>query len=202
MAKKQNLLEKLQSSFENKNELLLSVKEKQQHERLLFVLEQKMFNIGITDADMHLAIKDKYGNDYTVSYVQTCKDVTIIERFIAHDVNPEADPHKTWVRYMVEQMCKKAYNIALKKGESYNMTMAANTIGKHHLTDKEDVVKPPFDDIIPFVPEITGDVSVLGIKPIGKQEVKELRTKLLTKYGANELLEIEDLKVIDDEAEK
>lgn len=203
MPKKKNLLEKLQLSFESKSELVLTQAEKRQHERLMFVLELRMINIAITDSDLHKEVLKKYGNDYTISLWQVYQDINIIERFIAHEVNPNADPHKTWIRYQVTEMAKTAYNIALKKEDAYNMTYAATTIGRHHNTDKEDIIRPPFEDIIPFVPEITGDVSVLGIKPMGRLERKALRTKLLKKYGADDLIEIEDAKIVENaEAKK
>lgn len=203
MSKKQNLVEKLLQSFSEKTELVLTEVEQKKHNRLMFVLETKLLDISITDADLYKKVLEKFGKDYTIGYFQVCQDISVIERAIAHEINPTGDAHKTWIRYMVTEMAKAAYNLAKKNGEPYNMTYAATTIGRHHLTDKEDVIKPPFDDIIPFVPEITNDVSVLGIKPMGRMERKEIRAKLLIKYGVPELIEIEDAKEIDDgEAEK
>ena len=102
---------------------------------------------------------------------------------IAADQNPTGDPNKTWHRYMVREMTKKAFKLAEEKKESYNMTFAANALGKHNLTDKEDSFKPNYDQIIPFVPEVTSDPTVLGIKAMGKKELQEKKEMMLRKYG-------------------
>lgn len=185
--------------MEFKEPLNLTPQQEIKKKRLLAVLELRLKKPHWRDGRIYKEMLKKYGNDWTFSKFQIIKDITQVERMVASQIDPKADPVKTWKRYMIEEMCLKAYERAEELDKPFEMIQAANTIGRHNLTDKEDVVKPPFEDIIPFVPEITNDVSVLGIKPMGKHELEEKKVNLLKKFGMPEL--IEDVKVLEDETE-
>ena len=199
MPKKPTIL-KIIESFKEDSVVEFSEDEEFYRKRLVYVLETKLKKLIIGDYELYLKVKKKFP---TATFSTTCNDVSIVERMIANDRNPNGDPQKVWTRYMVTELAKKAYKVAKKKKEAYNMAYAAGIIGKHNLTDREDVVKPNYEDIVPFIPEITSDVSVLGIKPMGKAELKALKAKMLKKYGLPELIEdIETIKTNGEEKEE
>ena len=96
---------------------------------------------------------------------------------------------KEWQRYKLIAMIDKAYEIAERKHDVKGMVMAANTLGKYTQLDKEEKTKLPFDEIIPPSWEITGDVTVLGVKKI--ENLKERQSKMREKYGGTLIEEAE-----------
>jgi hypothetical protein len=194
MSKKGNI-EVILESFENKN-IVLDQEQQNWKERIIKVLDIKLKDIYITDYDLYKDLKNEYK---TITFPQVCSDINIVERMIANEKNPNADPHKVFIRYFITEVTKKAMKIAEAKDDAYTMAYSANILGKHHLTDKEDNVKPNWDDIIPFIPEITSDPRVLGIEPI--KDLDELRLKLEKKYGFNKAIDI-DYKPVDNGREE
>lgn len=166
--------------------------------RLLFILEKKMKKLYMPDKDIYKKVRKKFD----VAFSTVLRDITVIERMIANQRNPSGDPIKVWTRYFLTEVAKQSIRIAKKKKDAYTMAYSANIIGKHHLTDKEDVVKPDYDKIIPFKPELTIDPSVIGIKL--PDNFEEMRQKYRKKFDADyqrfvRKLEIPDAEIIEDE---
>ncbi len=91
------------------------------------------------------------------------------------------DAQKAWIRYFICEVNKDAIRLAKLNGDAKAMSLAANVIGKHQLTDKEDIVKPPFDQIVPFIPIPSSDPTILGLKPI--PNIEEIKEKYRKKFG-------------------
>jgi hypothetical protein len=104
---------------------------------------------------------------------------------------------KEFQRYRATEMIMKAYNILLEaeskleimKAES--MIKAAIALGKIHKLGLKEDEPLPFDEIVPASFEVTGDVSVLGLKPI--ENLKELQQKLREKYRDFERQKVSDV---------
>jgi hypothetical protein len=99
---------------------------------------------------------------------------------------------KEYYRLMVVEMCKKAYNVAMTKGDAKAMAMAADKIGKYTKLDKDELEALPWDQLFPPNFEPSNDVSVLGITLDADFELK--REKLKRKYMDN----IEEAVVINE----
>ena len=162
-------------------------------ERIEKILEIRIKNLSYPDYDLYKKVKEIYPN---ITYYNFCKDINYVERIIANQIDPTGDPHKVFLRYFITEITKKAIKIAENRGESYNMAYAANILGKHNQTDKEDTVKPPFDQIVPPVFEFTHDPRILGIEPV--ENLEQRKIQLAEKYGIklNKLDFIEEVKNI------
>jgi len=156
---RKSIIEKFQKFYSGNKDVVFYDQEIEHRDRMLYIIEQKTQNLLITDLQLFEKVKERF----EVSYPMVLRDVMIIERMIANDLNPSGDPMKTFTRYFIVENAKKAIQQAEKDGDSKAIAMLLNTIGKHMLTDKEDIVKLPYEKIIPFLPEITSDPSVLGI---------------------------------------
>ena len=178
---KKSVIQKIAESFgpEGKD-IKLSEEEKKYKLRLQKVLDIKLDDILITDYDLHKRLKKEYPYQ---NFPQTCRDISIVERIIANEKNPVGDPQKVWMRYFLSEILKKALKIAQANGDAYTVAYTANILGKHHLTDKEDLIVPNYEDIVPLQPEITNDPSHLGIKRIDNLE--QVVEKLKEKYNVN-----------------
>jgi hypothetical protein len=174
--------------YYNDNSIELTEKELQTKIILDEMLELKMDNLAITDRAWFKEINAKH----KLYYAQFLIHASFIERVIAVSKatfsQSTFDNQKAFIRYLITEKCKEAITIAMEKGESYNIAYAANIMGKHHCTDQEDKEKPPFEQIIPFLPIPTMDVSVLGLKPI--ENIKSVVAKLRKKYDIKENEEI------------
>jgi hypothetical protein len=103
---------------------------------------------------------------------------------------------KEWDRYVVTEMLKESYNKAKEEWDKSkdakhlkNMVYAADKLGRYTKLDQEEGRDIPFDEIVPLDIEPTGDVSVLGLKPM--QDLAAKQRKLREKYG-----KVEDATVI------
>jgi hypothetical protein len=187
-----SLFEKIIQSYNNKN-IVFTDDEILHKERIEKILEIKLKNISFPDIDLYKKIKEIYPE---ISYHNFCKDINYVERIIANQIDPTGDPHKVFIRYIITEVTKKSIEIARNRGDAYSMAYAANILGKHNQTDKEDNVKPPFDMIVPVSFEITSDPRVIGIEPIADLEIK--KKALAEKYGIklSKLGFIEEAKII------
>jgi hypothetical protein len=151
--------------------------EEEDRDRMLYVMNLKIQNLLITDLDLFSKVKERFK---AVSFPTVLRDINVVERMIANDLNPSGDPMKTFTRYFIVENAKKAIARAEEKGDTKAIAMLLGTIGRNMLTDKEDVVKLPYDQIVPFLPEITSDPSVLGIEL--PADFEEKRQSLREKY--------------------
>ncbi len=128
-------------------------------------------------------------SEFGIKKTQAYRDVNNIKILLGNVRNAA----KEWQRYKLIAMLDKAYEIAERRKDVKAMILAADKLGKYTQLDKEDTMKIPFDEIVPPSWEITGDVTVLGIKPIPNLEEK--KKQLREKYGGTL---IEEAEVIDE----
>lgn len=178
MRDRQKLLKKFEAFYKG-NDVVFQQQEIEQRDRLLFIMELKIKELYLTDKE----IFDKTREKFNVSYMAVLHDILIVERMIANEINPNGDPMKVFVRYFIGEITKEAINKAKDKNDAYTMAYSANILGKHYLTDKEDVVKPNYEDIVPFTPELTLDPSVIGITL--PADFEEKKKKYLKKFDAD-----------------
>jgi hypothetical protein len=160
------------------NIVIFTEKEEEYRARLMRTLEIRLENLYLTDYRIFEIMRKLYP---TISFGSVCNDITIVERMIAQDKDPSGDPHKVWTRYFIGEVTKEAIRIAREKDDPYTMAYSANILGKHRLTDKEDNARPPYDEIIPFVPELSLDPTIIGLKP--NPNIDALREKLRAKFN-------------------
>jgi hypothetical protein len=117
------------------------------------------------------------------------------------------DPQKAWTRYFITEVGKDVIRRARLNRDTRTQGQMLNFIGKHKLTDKEDVQKPPYEDIVPFNTLPTFDVTVLGIQPI--DDLEKVKAAYIKKFGIEKskyimerkvnLENVEDANIIEDE---
>jgi len=171
--------------------------EKEYRDRMLYVLELMIKDITRTDKQIYNKVKLKFD----VTYPTILKDIAVSQRLIANQINPKGDPHKVWIRYLVEQGAKKAMQMAKEKGDAKGYAYAVGIMGKYHMADKEDIIIPDYSDIKPFQPELTLDPSVLGIElpPDFEEKRKKLKKKFDDEYkNYMRKLTIPDAEVIEE----
>lgn len=196
---REKIYKKFEDHFAGK-EVTFYDKEIEHRDRLLKIIELKLQKIWISDRKIFEKIK----KDFNVSYPTLLQDVCVVERMMANQKDPTGDPMKIWIRYFISEVTKEAIAKAEKKKDAYTMAYAANIIGKHHLTDKEDVIKPNYEDIVPFAPELTIDPSVLGIQL--PENFEEMKAKYRKKFDADyqrfiQKMTIPDAEIISEEDE-
>lgn len=183
---KSSLFDKIQLWLDDEN-VTFTEKEQEMKDRIFAVFSVKIRNPTWSDHKVARFITKKW--PVTESLIM--KDCILVESMIGK--TRAAD--KRWVRFFIGEVCKKAIDIAEKNGDAYAMAHAAGIMGKYNLADKEDKDEASYDDITPFIPEITTDISILGLKPIPQLEQK--KSELMRKYGLNKVTEAE---IIQDES--
>jgi hypothetical protein len=196
---RESVYEKIQRSFKQEG-VEFTDDEAKTRDRLYFILELKMKEIYLSDYRIFKRVK----KEFTVTYPQITRDITFVERIIACEKFPGMDPQKAWTRYFISEVNKDAIRIAKEQNDGHAMSYAANIVGKHQQTDKEDNEKPPFDQIVPFNPIPTSDPTVLGLKPI--PNIEQLREKFRKKFGIEKdrylqtmTVNVEDADIIEEE---
>jgi hypothetical protein len=168
---RKSIIKKFQEFYNGNKDVVFYEQELRHRDRLLLILETKIDDLCITDQEMYNQVKLKYPE---MDYPTVLRDINIIERMIANDLNPSGNPMKTFMRYFIVENAKKAIKMAERNEDPKAIALLLNTMGKHMLTDKEDIVKPDYEKIIPFEPELTDDPSVLGISlPENFEEIRE-----------------------------
>lgn len=166
----------------------LTLNEKRKKKIIDEIVEKKLKDITIPDKKLLAFLKDKHN----LNFATALSYISVAERIIAGSkYHNNIDVDKAWFRYLIVESAKEAFRVAREKNDAYSMIQAANIIGKHNNTDKEDAVKILYDKIIPFIPEITTDPSVLGIKPI--KNLDKVKQKLLQKYTSAIDIEYEEI---------
>jgi len=175
---KEKFIDKISRYYLDNDKDLLTPDEKKRKQRLDYIIDLKINDFAISDKKIINLIQ----KNFSISQNTILTDITIAERIIAGSKSNGIDLEKTWIRYFISEAAKEAYRIARDKNDSYSMIQAANIIGKHNNTDKEDVYSDLFDNIMPFIPEITSDPSTIGIKPM--KNLDEVKLRLKQKYTA------------------
>lgn len=96
---------------------------------------------------------------------------------------------KDWERYKTNQWLEEAVQIARVKNDQDSIIKAAAVSGKINQLDKDDPTEFDWDSIKPQAFKITGDPSVIGLKPI--PNLKDKISSLLKKYQ-------EDISMVED----
>jgi hypothetical protein len=125
-----------------------------------------------------------------VSKPQAYRDIAAVKLLLGNVRNAT----KEWQRFKLISMIDKAYEIAERSKDAKAMILAADKLGKYTQLDKEDSLQIPYDEIVPQPFEFTGDVTVLGLKPISN--LKEKQKHLREKYGSSL---IEDAEILEQE---
>jgi len=192
-------LQKFIDQFNGKNVEFTNF-EIEHRDRMLKVMEIIINDFTITDKQIYDIIK----KDYKCTYPIVLQDIMVAQRLIANQINPKGDPHKIWIRYLVEQGAKRAMQMAEEKGDSKAYAYANGILGKYHMADKEDVVIPDYSEITPFLPVITSDPKVLGIEL--PEDFERKKAALRKKYDADyqafvRKMTIQEAEIIKDEDE-
>jgi hypothetical protein len=137
------------------------------------------------DIDYINYMKDEYGLSQGMAYYYVQASKMLFGNVQAAE--------KEWNRYAVENMLREAFEQAKENEDVKNMIYAADKLGKYTRLDQDEGEKIPWNEIKPQSFEPTGDVTVLGLKPI--DNLRELQNKLREKYQDRQ--SIEDAKVID-----
>lgn len=137
-----------------------------------------------TDRDLVRFMRAEFGIEKSQAY----RDLPKIKLLLGN----VKSAGKEYYRLMVIEMCKKAYNVAMTRGDAKAMALAADKIGKYTKLDKDELEALPWDQLMPPNFEPSNDVSVLGITRDPDFEKK--REKLRRKYMDN----IEEAQIIND----
>lgn len=133
-------------------------------------------------------------SEFGISRTQAYNDINNVQLLLGN-VNNAA---KEWQRYTAIAMIKQGYDLInnakdeldVKRGNG--MVKAGEALGKVTKLDKEEADPLPYDEIVPQTFEPSGDITVLGIKPI--ENLEEKKARLRQKYN----IDIEDAKVVPD----
>ena len=181
----QKTIQKLQKSLfsDPENKSKLSAKELEIKARYVFAFHTMLQSPEKKDIDLATMLM----NEFDIGRAQAYSDINNVKIMFGNVQRSQ----KEWDRYAVTEMLREAYNRAKTNDDPKNMIYAADKLGKYTRLDQEDVKDMPYDEIVPPEIEPTGDVSVLGIKPI--PDLKEKQRKLREKYSKTE-----DAKVIEE----
>lgn len=117
---------------------------------------------------------------FEVSLSQAYRDFDVVKTYFGNIKLTSKD----LMRYIVEEMCKRAYEKAETEGNAMAMVAAANGIIKVRRLDQEDKELDPDDLHIPNF-EATVDPTVIGLQPIKDKAAKvaKYREKYLLNNG-------------------
>ena len=159
-------------------EVEFTASEQEEADRLLFMMELRLKELSLTDLDFYERVR----YTYDLSWTQCLRDLSLVDRIVANQKNVGGDAKKCWVRYWITQNLLKAMEIAQNADNKKPSDIAriADTMGKYHLADKEDVEEKPYDKIVPLPLLFSNDPNILpNYKPIAP----ELRAKLEKEFG-------------------
>jgi hypothetical protein len=134
-------------------------------------------------------------NEFGISNTQAYRDIPNIKILLGNVRNAE----KAWQRYKLLYMIDETYQLAKEKRNPIAMAAVIDKLGKYNNLDKEDAIALPYEDIVPQNFDATGDVSVLGIKPI--PYLREKQTALRKKYQSTNIQDVQFTDVTNDEEE-
>lgn len=139
-------------------------------------------------------VRDHLVNEFGVSGKTAYEDIQVVEVLLGNIKNPE----KAWIRYRVNAMLEKAYEVAEGKNDAKAMALAAKELGKMNLLHVPDAEPLPFDEIVPQVFEPTDDPTPLGLKK--DPEIRKKKQKMLEKYMADiEIMDVPYEEMIENE---
>jgi len=110
------------------------------------------------EAEIRDFIMKQSGVERTTAY----EDIQILKILLGDFQETSKEFH----RFRFNHMIDKAFEMAERKQDGRGMATAAGNYAKYNKIDQEDVLKIPYEDIVPQPFEPTSDPTVIGIKPI------------------------------------
>lgn len=125
---------------------------------------------------------------YGISTRQAYADIDAIKLILGNIKNA----HKEWHRYVVIEMCKKAFELAESNKDPKGMAMAADKLGKYTRLDQIEEDQLPWDQLIPPNFEPSTDITVLGFQhvPDLDKKVAALKRKYMPEAEDIEYTEV------------
>jgi len=188
MGRNTNLQKFKEALFEDLDEeIFLTPAEIQQLKRIRAVFSISLENPSTPDTNL----RDFLISEFRISQTQAYRDIGNM-RVLLPNVQQAA---KEWHRYLVNEELKQVIEQCKMLGADYikDRIQALSIYGKYNKLNKEDALQYPWEDIKPQSIEPTGDVSILGVKPLANKE-EEIK-KMYNKYKGD--IEIEDADYLD-----
>lgn len=177
--------------FKNFDEIEhLTAAERKQLTRYRLAFTESLENPTLPDTQLRDLLMNTFGISATQAYV----DIQNIRILLGNVRNAG----KEWIRYLVNETLKKAIEDAKALGPKgiKLQIMAANTLGKYNMLDREDAVELPWEDIVPQSIEPTSDPTVIGGKKLANKE-EEIK-KMYEKYKGEIEIEYTDYEEVGD----
>lgn len=199
MPKKDSTYSRIERAlFKDKGEAsdILSAREMEIKNRMMLCVSKKMDDPLIEDADLvNFLMHGCAGNAEPVSKSQAYRDIGMINRLVGN-IQLAA---KAWYRYMIVEGGKKAFKIAIDKGDAKGAAASLDKIGKYTRSDKEDE-KFDYSQLIPPSFEPSDDVTLLeGLEAI--EDLEEKRKELRNRFKGLISSKAEDIKPIEEKEE-
>lgn len=199
MPKKDSTYSRIERAlFKDKEEAsdILSAREMEIKNRMMLCVSKKMDDPLIEDADLvNFLMHGCAGNAEPVSKSQAYRDIGMINRLVGN-IQLAA---KAWYRYMIVEGGKKAFKIAIDKGDAKGAAASLDKIGKYTRSDKEDE-KFDYSQLIPPSFEPSDDVTLLeGLEAI--EDLEEKRKELRNRFKGLISSKAEDIKPIEEKEE-
>lgn len=199
MPKKDSTYSRIERAlFKDKGEAsdILSAREMEIKNRMMLCVSKKMDDPLIEDADLvNFLMHGCAGNAEPVSKSQAYRDIGMINRLVGN-IQLAA---KAWYRYMIVEGGKKAFKIAIDKGDAKGAAASLDKIGKYTRSDKEDE-KFDYSQLIPPSFEPSDDVTLLeGLEVI--EDLEEKRKELRNRFKGLISSKAEDIRPIEEKEE-
>lgn len=177
--------------FKNFDEIEhLTPAERKQLTRYRLAFTESLENPTLPDTQLRDLLMNSFGISATQAYV----DIQNVRILLGNVRNAG----KEWIRYLVNETLKTAIEDAKALGPKgiKLQIMAANTLGKYNMLDREDAVELPWEDIVPQSIEPTSDPTVIGGKKLANKE-EEIK-KMYEKYKGEIEIEYTDYEEVGD----
>lgn len=144
-------------------------------------------------------VRDLLMNEFSIVKSTAYEDIQVIKILLGDIKNPG----KEWIRYQINAMLDKAFQLAETQKDPKAMAIAAAHKAKYNQLHLPDADPLPFDEIVPQQFEPTDDPTSLGLKK--DPDIREKKRKMLEKYNADiEIVDVpyEELKIASDDREE
>lgn len=169
-----------QSLYKDKHEavLMLTPKEEQIRQRMMLCVSKKMDNPFLEDTELvNFLMHGCAGQADAVSRSQAYRDIAMVNRLVGN-VTLAA---KNWYRHIIIEGAKKAYTMAMDKGDVKGAAAVLDKIGKYTRCDKEDNTFD-FEKMLPPSFEPSDDPALIeGLQPIDNLEERRKELRRLAK---------------------
>ena len=174
---------------------LLTARELEIRTRMQLCVARRMDNPMLEDAELVQFLMHGCGGQATpVGQSQAYRDIGMVNRLTGNIQLAS----KQWYRYLIVEGAKKAYDLAMEKGDAKGAAAALDKIGKYTRCDKEDD-RLDFEKMIPPSFEPSDDITLIeGLEPIDNLE--ERRRELRQLARGMVLEKPEDAEVVENEA--